>query len=203
MRFRSTLFLLPLLLAACGESSTTTNTPTPTTSVTIPASVFTTTRAPAAVTLLEAKATAKAGDRVSFVARVGGRAEPFTGNMAIFVVADPSLVSCELMGQEDHCPIPYDYCCEDPAKMVLGMATIQIVAEDGIPLGATAEGAGGLEGSKFVVIDGTVLEANDEGLFTVNANSIWVGGKPNRADHNAGSTAVVAHDHDGDGKADH
>ena len=174
-----------LILTACEKPLE----PAPVASATIPTSFFTSTRPANVSDLLAVKETASPGDRVTFLARVGGRANPFVDNVAIFIVADPSLVSCELMGAEDHCPLPWDYCCEAREAIAAGLATVQIVVEGGVPLAVSAEGAGGLEGSKFVVIDGTVLEKNDEGLFTINAESIWVGGKPNRKDHTAGSGA--------------
>ena len=191
-----------LALAGCGETGTSKASNSPS-SVTIPASIFVTTRPENALDLLSVKNTAKEGDEVVFLARVGGRAKPFAEGFAMFVVADPSLQSCELMGEVDHCPIPYDYCCEDPQKITAGIATIQIVDAKGTPLRTSLEGVGGLEGSKFLVVDGVVTEKNDEGLFTIDAREIWVGGKPNRSNPNQGSTQGVPHDHDGDGKPDH
>ena len=191
-----------LALAACGKTDTSNASNLPS-SVTVPASLFVTTRPEKALDLLSVKNSAKEGDEVVFLARVGGRAKPFADGFAMFVVADPSLQSCELMGEEDHCPIPYDYCCEDPQKITKGIATIQVVDAKGTPLRTSLEGVGGLEGSKFLVIDGVVTEKNDEGLFTIDARKIWVGGKPNRSNPNQGSTQSVPHDHDGDGKPDH
>tara|TARA_Y100000589_G_scaffold312203_3_gene332338 strand:+ start:522 stop:1115 length:594 start_codon:yes stop_codon:yes gene_type:complete len=160
------------------------------TAVTIPASSFTTKRPENVKDLIEVKKNAKTGDDVVFLARVGGKIKTFTDSHAIFVAADPSLISCELMGEEDHCTIPEDYCCEDPQKMKAGLATIQFVDDQGRPLKTTAMGAGGLEPLKYVVIDGTIRDMNDEGLFIVDAKSIWVGGKPNRSDNRAGSMSA-------------
>ncbi|MCH2162228.1 MAG: hypothetical protein MK085_10190 [Phycisphaerales bacterium] len=205
-----------LLATGCSESKdTTASNPTPTeVAVTIPASFFQEIRPTTAPNLIAVKETAQAGEDVVFLARIGGRAKPFADGFAMFVVADPSLVSCELMGDEDHCAVPYDYCCEAPEKIKAGLATIQFSDEDGMPYRTTAQGAGGLEGSKFVVVKGTVLERNDEGLFTIEASKVWVGGKPDRADPMKGSGLAssgpikvtpnhVPHDHDGDGVADH
>ena len=182
---------LALLASGCGDSKETTanrTTPSQTESlVTLPASFFTETRPANSPNLLEVKQTAKAGEDVIFLARVGGRAKPFAAGFAIFMVADPSLVSCELKGDKDYCPIPYDYCCEPPEKLKAGLATIQFSKDDGMPYQVSAQGAGGLEGSKFVVIEGTVLERNDEGLFTVEASKVWVGGKPDRQNPLKGS----------------
>ena len=205
-----------IALMGCGKAEENTASTTPNTDggVTIPASFFTAERPATTMNLLEVKNSAKVGDNVSFLARVGGRAKPFADGFAMFVVADPSLVSCELKGEVDHCPVPYDYCCEAPEKIKAGLATIQMNDEQGVPFRTTAEGQGGLEASKFLMVEGTVLAKNDDGLFTVVADQIWVGGKPNRqnpllgsglasADAATGTPDQVPHDHDGDGVPDH
>jgi hypothetical protein len=196
------------------------------TRATIPAAFFTTERPTEVADLIQIKPTAAVGDSVTFLARVGGRVEPFVDGLAIFTVADPSLLSCELMGEEDHCPLPWDYCCEPPNGITAGSATIRLAGNSGDPIAANAEGAGGLEPLKFVVVEGVVNERNDEGLFVIDATQIWVGGKPTRGnlrrgslageenegastgDNDAGTHASdhdagVPHDHDGDGKSDH
>lgn len=204
-----------LLLGCTGAEENTASTNDSTNGgVTIPTSFFSNERPNSVMNLLEVKNTAKVGDSVSFLARVGGRSKPFAEGFAMFVVADPSLISCELKGEGDHCPVPYDYCCEDPKDVKAGLATIQINDEQGVPFRTTAEGQGGLEASKFLIVEGTVLEKNDDGLFTVIADQIWVGGKPNRqnpmlgsglasADPVTGTPDQVPHDHDGDGVPDH
>ena len=144
----------------------------------IPDSTFMTERPADVSNLLDAKKNAKVGDAVTFLARIGGRVKPFMTNQAIFVVADPSLKSCELMADDDHCSVPWDYCCEDGDMLRNGMATICIRDGNGRPIKVNAEGAGGLEAAKFVVIEGVVNDLNDEGLFVVDASTIWVGGKP-------------------------
>jgi hypothetical protein len=149
--------------------------------------VFTTTRPSTAANLAAVKATAKAGDTVTFLARVGGKRQSFIDGVAVFVVADPALTSCELMGDEDHCRIPWDYCCEDNEALTAGLATVRLVDENGGVLKSSAQGQGGLETLKFVVVEGVVRDRNDEGLFVVDAASIWVGGKPSRADRMGGS----------------
>jgi hypothetical protein len=188
----------------------------------IPAAFFTTDRPAEVADLIQIKPTASVGDSVTFLARVGGRVEPFVDGIAIFTVADPSLLSCELMGEEDHCPLPWDYCCEDSNGITAGSATIRLAGNSGDPIAANAEGAGGLEPLKFVVVEGVVNERNDDGLFVIDATRIWVGGKPMRGEPRRGSLkgeenagAVdgnagghdhadgVSHDHDGDGTPDH
>lgn len=200
------LATLPL---GCGDTGGRAPSAVAASTASIPAASFTKNRPAEAKDLIAVKPTAKVGDAVTFLARVGGRNEPFVAGTAVFVVADPSLESCELMGDEDHCPIPWDYCCEERNALTAGSATIRIVDGDGMPYPASAQGAGGLAPLRFVVVDGVVSDRNDEGLFVVDATRIWVGGKPQRGQNRLGSQAgeetanVDPHDHDGDGHPDH
>ena len=196
-----------LLFGGCEPSSS--GPPTPV-AASIPAAYFTKNRPTEVPDLIKVKPTAKVGDQVSFLARVGGRPEPFVDGIAMFTVADPSLLSCEVMGEEDHCPVPWDYCCEDSNAITMGMATVRFIGEAGDPIAANAKGAGGLAPLRFVVVEGTVGDRNDDGLFVVDADRIWVGGRPERGDLRLGSHAgeenvniVVAHDHDHGHDHDH
>ena len=202
--------LLPLA-TGCGESNNAASSSTAVKAA-VPKAYFTRNRPEEVVDLVDVKTTAAVGDEVTFLARVGGRMEPFVEGVAIFTVADPSLESCELMGEEDHCPLPWDYCCEDPVKLTAGSATIRIVDESGRPLPASAQGAGGLAPARYLVVGGVVADRNDDGLFVVDvrdAGRIWVGGRPDRTDHRKGSRSgeesinVPVHDHDFDGIPDH
>lgn len=202
------LAVVPFTSVACDRSEPT-NTATVTSAAAIPAAYFTRNRPSDVGNLIDVKPTAAVGEDVVFLARVGGRVEPFVSGIAIFQVADPGLDSCELMGEEDHCPVPWDYCCEDMAAITAGSATIRIVDEAGDPLPASAQGAGGLAPARFLIVDGTVAEKNDDGLFVVDARRIWVGGRPDRADRDKGSRAgeekenIDPHDHNFDGHPDH
>jgi len=159
-------------LVGCGEAK-----PDPPEQSAVPASFFTANRPSDVKDLKTVRDSASKGDTVTFLARVGGRRRPFTNAQAIFVVTDPTLESCEIMRDDDHCAMPWDYCCEDPDNLKLNVATVRFL--DGArPIRANAKGAGGLDVLKFVVVTGTVNDINDEGLFIVDADSVWVGGKP-------------------------
>ena len=200
------LLSLPLSLVGCDGSSPA---PVAVATASVPTASFTRNRPADVPDLVAVKSTAKIGDPVTFLARVGGRDQPFVDGLAVFTVADPSLESCELMGEEDHCPIPWDYCCEDRNALVMGSATVRVVDADGVPYPASAQGANGLAPLRYVVVDGVVSDRNDEGLFVVDASRIWIGGKPERGNPRLGSHAgeedanVDPHDHDGDGHPDH
>jgi len=190
MMLRTTFFAcLVVCLTACdkqddnsGQSNKVSETVAKT--VSIPNTHFTTTRPTDVKDLADVKKDAKAGEEVLFLARVGGKAEPFIATQAIFMAADPKLKSCELLCGT--CSVPQDYCCEDPDALKAGLATIQFVDPEGRPIKATAKGAGGLESLKFIVVDGMVRDRNDEGLFIVDAETIWVGGKPSMEEPLAG-----------------
>ena len=210
---RTFAILATTTLAALGTSgcddSTGSSGLTQAPSATIPAAYFTRNRPEETSNLIQVKPTAQVGEEVVFLARVGGRVEPFVEGIAIFTVVDPGLDSCELMGEEDHCPVPWDYCCEDKNALTAGSATIRIVGEDMLPFGHSAQGAGGLAPGRFLTVDGVVADRNDDGLFVVDAKRIWVGGRPDRGDRMKGSRAgeerenVDPHDHDFDGFPDH
>ena len=191
LRLTTTIVLSAALLGCDGKTteqnapsteSTTTQAPTG-----IPAETYLTERPADVLDLVEIKKNAKAGDAVVFLARVGGRVKPFAEKQAIFVAADPSLKSCKLMSTEDYCTMPWDYCCTSREDLRMGTATIRILGADGRPLATSAQGAGGLEPLKFIVVEGTVSDRNDEGLFVVDADRIWVGGKPTYEEPRKGS----------------
>lgn len=166
-------------LAGCGESNPAPpkTAPTAKSEPAVPASFFTMERPVDVKDLKTVRDSASRGDTVTFLARVGGRVHPFTDAQALFVVTDPALASCEIMAEDDHCSVPWDYCCEDSDDLKMNVATVRFL-DEGRPIRANAKGAGGLDVLKFVVVTGTVDDINDEGLFIVDADSIWVGGKP-------------------------
>ena len=120
------VFTVVGMLAGCDGSAAK---PTSTSGAVIPASHFIVGDKPAnAPMLTEVKAESKVGDKVMFEARVGGRSEVFVKDVAIFMAADPRLVSCD-QRPGDHCSVPWDYCCEDSNLMKAGTATINLTAD--------------------------------------------------------------------------
>jgi hypothetical protein len=59
------------------------------------------------------------------------------------------------MGDKDHCPTPWDYCCETPASKLANSATIQLVDGAGQPLSIDLESFG-LKPLEEVIVVGTV-----------------------------------------------
>lgn len=179
--------LLLTSVVGCGESNTKEDSPTLTTS--IPTAFFTATRPTEVADLVLVKETAKTGDEVTFLARIGGRKNAsFIPSIAMMIVADPSLISCELMSDaEDHCETPEDYCCENPTKLTKSLGTIRFLDDQGDMFPFSVEGSGGMEILKYVVVTGTVHDINENGVFIVDASKIWVGGKPRYGHEREGS----------------
>lgn len=174
------LLCAPFFLAACGGGSgagDSSATNSSTQGAVIPASIFLAERPANSSMLREVKANSKVGDKVVFEARVGGRSEPFVDGMAIFLTADPRLVSCD-QRPGDNCPAPYDYCCENSDAIKAGTATIQILDPAGTIYPVSVQGQGGIEPLKTLVIEGVVSEKDADGVFVVDASKVWVGSIP-------------------------
>ena len=139
----------------------------------IPASVFVTEAPKDAKDVAALKKSAKKGDTIVLRAKVGGRAEPFAKNRALFTVADRALKSCdEIPG--DTCPRPWDYCCESAESKKANLATVQFTGVDGKPLKVGAQSAGGLEPLALIVVEGVVSEIDDKGTFVIDAKKVYV-----------------------------
>ncbi len=62
--------------------------------------------------------------------------------------------------------------------MMAGTATIQLIDANGDPYPISAEGQGGIEPLKTLIIEGVVSEKDAGGVFVVDASNIWVGSIP-------------------------
>ena len=126
-----------------------------------------------ALSLIDVKTGAQTGDQVVFLARIGGRLDPFVENRAVFFVADPSLATCNEV-EDDGCKTPWDYCCEPRDVLLKHMATVQIVDENGQPMKVSLIDEHGLAPERTVYVTGTVHRMDEAGSFVVNAESIHV-----------------------------
>ncbi|MBT4530511.1 MAG: hypothetical protein HOC27_04845 [Phycisphaerae bacterium] len=182
--------LTVLALVGCSAEETKQEATNPTAATSLPNSFFTTDRPVNVKDLVEVKKTAKKGDNVTFLARVGGRKNSsFVSSLSMMIVADPSLISCELMGEEEHCATPEDYCCENRDKLNQGLATVRFLDNFGDAYPFSVDGDHGLKILQYVIVEGTLFDKNEDGLFIVDANQVWVGGKPS-----------YGHDRDGSGE---
>ena len=165
-------FSLTLLLAAglAGCDSSPAPAGGPSAGSTAPAASWLLADLPAgAVPVAQAKRAAREGDHVVLHGRIGGRADPLSHDVAVFVMMDPALPSCRERG--DGCRKPWDYCCETPDTITANIATVQLVGDSGAPM-AIDLGAYGFEPLDEVVIVGTVAGRPNEAALVIHAEKI-------------------------------
>ncbi|HTF89148.1 MAG TPA: hypothetical protein VK843_12115 [Planctomycetota bacterium] len=124
---------------------------------------------PAASSVVDLRKSAADGAEVV----VTGRARDFVATRAAFTIADLSLKSCAEPGDKmADCDTPWDYCCEDPARLAQGTATIEV--REGTELAkGSVQGWNGLDHLKQVVVRGK-LQKDAEGNLAVVADGIYV-----------------------------
>ena len=150
---------------SCGSKEDTTSSGAePAESSSIPASVLVATAPDGAVGVVEARAAAKPGEKMT----------PISDTAAILVLAaEKAIASCD-QNPDDLCETPWDYCCEEASKIAASTATIQVKGEDGKLLRSTLRGAGNLKELSHLVVSGTVDAASTTEALIVNANQIHV-----------------------------
>lgn len=124
------------------------------------------------VTPAQAKKTAKVGDKITITGRVGGGAAPFVKDRAVFTIVGEELANCS-DAIEEHCPQPWDYCCESKSDIVRNSATIQVNTAKGKLIKLGMKGKAGLAEASEVTVTG-VVAAVDEKTLVVTAESMYV-----------------------------
>ena len=121
------------------------------------------------------RTTAKPGDEISLSGRVMGREKVFVDGRASFILGDPStLTPCGEMGEDDHCSTPWDACCDSKEDLRNGIASIQILGEDGRVFSGNIKGTKGLKELSTVTVSGTVAEQSTPDALILNATKIYV-----------------------------
>lgn len=124
-----------------------------------------------AVTVSEARSSAKPGESIVVSGRIGGAHEPFAEGFATLVLGDESLQYCnEIPG--DACETPWDACCEDRPKIVANRASVQLLV-DGLPIAESLKGAGGLTELDQIVVSGIVDPSSTSENLIINASGIY------------------------------
>lgn len=172
-----TLFFLSaltglLILSACGgEAGAKAIAPAP--PATDLSALIATAKPVDAISVTAAKVSTKPGDAVVVQGRIGGRAKPFITGRAAFLLADPdAIVACDAM-PDDHCDVPWDFCCEDPSAVAKATGLVQITGADGRALKQDINGLGGLTPGSFVVITGTIATQATADNLIINAETIY------------------------------
>lgn len=159
-----------LLLSGCGEKDASVQT----LEVDIP-DVFVSVPIPGKPVAIPEARKAKPGDEVVLTGLIMGVPQPFVEGRAVFVLGDEgSLEPCDLKG-DDHCPTPWDNCCDPSDVKQAGTVTIQVVDENGKPIRSGLKGVNGLAELSRVTVEGTVAANSSPEAFIVNASGIHVG----------------------------
>jgi hypothetical protein len=122
-----------------------------------------------AVPVVQARQTAREGDQVVVRGRIGGRTDPLSHDVAVFVIMDPALPSCRDRGGP--CKKPWDYCCETTETITANSATVQLVDDARTPM-AIDLGGHGFEPLDEVVVVGTVAPRPNEAMLVIHAEKI-------------------------------
>ena len=141
-------------------------------STALPANLLVTEQPTGAIGVIEARTTAKTGDRVAVIGRIGGSRAPFVSSRAIFTIVDQSMKSCLETDEEEHCPRPWDYCCEDKKELAKSMASIEISDANGKPLALALESEGTFKPLMLIAVEGT-LQSTEGGSFVVRAEHVY------------------------------
>lgn len=128
----------------------------------------------AALSVVEARTSAKPGEVITLRGKVGGRMEPFVEGRALLVLADEkAIASCD-ENPDDSCETPWDYCCETPEALKASTATIQVLDGEDKVAKAGLKGFHGIKELSVLVVRGTVDAGSGDELLVVNADEIYV-----------------------------
>jgi hypothetical protein len=115
----------------------------------------------------EVRASAKTGDEVVIVGRVGGDAKPFTKGRARFLVVGLNLKPAM------ECDCPWDF-CESPKKdLDASRASVKFEGADGETMAVDAREAFGIKELSTVVVKGRAVR-DDAGNLTVVGSGLFV-----------------------------
>lgn len=120
----------------------------------------------------EAKKSVKVGDTITLAGRVGGSKSPFVAGRSMLTLMGDALPACS-DNPDDHCKMPWDYCCETKADIVKHSATVQVVDERGKVLRIDLKGQNGITELSDLTVVGKVAQVGDK-VLVVNATGIYI-----------------------------
>jgi hypothetical protein len=163
---------LALLISACGQKSNNDATASTETNP-LERIQLLDTKPSSALAVKAAREQLKPGDQAVVFGQIGGAEEPFFQGYAGFILADTDILFCNETG-DDHCPTPWDACCEDPDKLKSSRASVQFVDAGGLPLATSLQGYAGLEPLRKVVVTGTVASSSTPENLIIEARGLYL-----------------------------
>jgi hypothetical protein len=116
------------------------------------------------------RTSARDGDRVAVVGRIGGEEDPWVEGIAAFNLVDEALRPCnEISG--DRCATPWDYCCQP--DLAEGRVLVQVVDGEGKTVRSDARNLLGVKELQTVVVQG-IAKKDEAGNLTLMADSVFV-----------------------------
>lgn len=168
------LALTGLAMNSCKDSETTTSAEASDTAAPELGRYFTDQDLEGAQQIHVARTSAQPGEEITLKGELMGRENVFVEGRAAFVLGDPSkLTTCDKM-PGDNCSTPWDACCDSRELKRVGVASVQILGEDGRVLSSGIKGFNGMKELAAIVVKGTVAENSTEENFIVNAEQIYV-----------------------------
>ncbi len=127
-----------------------------------------------ALNVAEARVQLSPGDEAVIEGQIGGVEAPFLTGYAGFVLGDTEIVFCNEMGDDGHCPTPWDACCEDIDLLKAHRISVQFVDANGNPLELDLKAEGQLKELDHVVVVGNVAESSTKENMIVYADKLAV-----------------------------
>jgi hypothetical protein len=128
---------------------------------------------PSALGVIEAMDGSAPGESFVATGRVGGVMQPITEGMAAFILTDERVHFCD-EAADDHCPTPWDACCESPDLLKSSRVFVQINGSDHQPLAVDLRTEAGLRENMTVVVRGRMADDVAPGERVIYAEALYV-----------------------------
>lgn len=110
-------------------------------------------------------------DEVVIVGRIGGSDTPWVEGRAAFSIVDRALEACGDR-TDDHCPLPWDYCCE-LERLPTSKALIKVIDQDGQLVKTDARDLLGVTELQTVIVQGKASRDDADNL-TILATGLYL-----------------------------
>ncbi|NCC51093.1 MAG: hypothetical protein EOM20_07750 [Spartobacteria bacterium] len=160
------------LLTACGRAPTPKPVATPE-EIPIPDIFLAHPPAGQPVPIPLARQQAKPGDTLILEGLIMGTRQPFVEGRAVFLLGDRATLTPCNERPGDTCPTPWDVCCDTLEAKREGVATIQIVDEQGAVLRRGLKGVQGLTELQRLRVIGKVAPQSSPDALIVNAEGFY------------------------------